>query len=137
MGRGTDAPFEQLGAPVDSLRRLAEFPELEANSRRAFHRRQLYSPRWSLQRRGLRRRQTRNHGRAPRFDSIRIGLEIADALHRLYPERFQVTKLMGLLASQATVDALIQYQSPATIIASWADELAQFRTLRAKYLLYN
>ena len=74
---------------------------------------------------------------AAEFDSIRTGLEIADSLHRLYPERFQVTKLMDLLASQATVDALIRYQPPAAIIASWADDLAQFRTLRAKYLLYN
>jgi uncharacterized protein YbbC (DUF1343 family) len=71
------------------------------------------------------------------FDSIRTGLEIADALHRLYPERFQVTELMDLLASQTTVDALIQYQSPAGIIASWSDDLAQFRSLRAKYLIYD
>jgi hypothetical protein len=44
---------------------------------------------------------------------------------------------MDLLASQTTVDALIAYQPPAAIVASWADDLAQFRTLRAKYLLYN
>ena len=71
------------------------------------------------------------------FDSIRTGLEIADSLHRLYPERFQVTKLMDLLASQSTVDALVQYKAPVAIIASWESELAQFRTLRAKYLLYD
>jgi uncharacterized protein YbbC (DUF1343 family) len=71
------------------------------------------------------------------FDSMRTGLEIADSLHRLYPERFQVTKLMDLLASQSSLNGLIAYQPPATIIASWADDLAQFRTLRAKYLLYN
>jgi uncharacterized protein YbbC (DUF1343 family) len=71
------------------------------------------------------------------FDSIRTGLEIADALHRLYPERFQVTKLMDLLASQATVDAIIQFEAPVSIIASWKSDLDQFRTLRAKYLLYN
>ena len=71
------------------------------------------------------------------FDSIRTGLEIADSLHRLYPERFQVTKLMDLLASQSTVDALIRTKRPRRIIASWASDLAQFRTLRAKYLLYD
>jgi uncharacterized protein YbbC (DUF1343 family) len=71
------------------------------------------------------------------FDSIRTGLEIADALHRLYPERFEVTKLMDLLASQTTVDALIAYQAPSGIIASWDGDLAEFRALRAKYLLYK
>jgi uncharacterized protein YbbC (DUF1343 family) len=71
------------------------------------------------------------------FDSIRTGLEIADSLHRLNPERFEVTKLMDLLASQTTVDGLIAYQPAAGIIASWADDLAQFSALRAKYLLYN
>jgi uncharacterized protein YbbC (DUF1343 family) len=71
------------------------------------------------------------------IDSIRTGLEIADALHRLYPERFEVTKLMDLLASQTTVDALIAYQAPASIIAGWDSDLAEFRALRTKYLLYN
>jgi uncharacterized protein YbbC (DUF1343 family) len=71
------------------------------------------------------------------FDSVRTGMEIADALHRLYPDRFQVTKLMDLLASQATVDAIIQFEAPASIIASWKSDLEQFRTLRAKYLIYD
>jgi hypothetical protein len=44
---------------------------------------------------------------------------------------------MDLLASQTTVDGLIAYQPAAGIIASWADDLAQFSALRAKYLLYN
>ena len=69
--------------------------------------------------------------------NARTGLEIADALHRRYPERFEVTKLMDLLASQTTLDALIAYQAPASIIASWDSELAQFRALRAKYLIYD
>ncbi|MFZ0885389.1 MAG: hypothetical protein WAN14_18450, partial [Candidatus Acidiferrales bacterium] len=71
------------------------------------------------------------------FVSVRVGLEIADALHRLYPERFQITKLTDLLGSQASVDALIAYQSPANIIASWASDLTAFRAMRAKYLIYD
>jgi len=42
-----------------------------------------------------------------------------------------------LLASQTTVDALIAYQAPSGIIASWDGDLAEFRALRAKYLLYK
>ncbi len=66
-----------------------------------------------------------------------VGLEIADALHRLYPLRFQITKLTDLLGSQVTVDGLIDFQSPASIIVSWANDLAAFRALRAKYLIYD
>ncbi len=136
VGRGTDAPFEQLGAPwihSDVLLNSLTARQIPGVSFAAAS----FSPSDGLYKgeacAGVKLAIT---DRAT-FDSIRVGLEIADALHRLYPERFQVTKLMDLLASQTTVDALIQYQAPVTIISSWDNELAQFRTLRAKYLLYN
>jgi uncharacterized protein YbbC (DUF1343 family) len=44
---------------------------------------------------------------------------------------------MDLLASQTTLDALIAYRAPASIVASWDSELEQFRALRAKYLIYD
>ena len=136
VGRGTDAPFEQLGAPwihsdvlLNSLN-SKQIPGMRFTAASFTPSDGLYKGEACA---GVKLEITD----ARAFDSIRTGLEIADSLHRLYPERFQVTKLMDLLASQTTVDALIQYQSPATIIASWADDLAQFRMLRAKYLLYN
>jgi uncharacterized protein YbbC (DUF1343 family) len=136
VGRGTDAPFEQMGAPwihADELLKslnprqapgvrftAASFtPSSGLNSGEACE--------------GVRLEITDRDA----FDSIRVGLEIADALHRLYPLRFQITKLTDLLGSQATVDALIAFQSPASIIASWANDLAAFRALRAKYLIYD
>ena len=136
VGRGTDAPFEQLGAPwihsdvlLNSLN-AKQIPGVRFTAASFTPSEGLYKGETCA---GV--KLEINDGGA--FDSIRTGLEIADSLHRLYPERFQVTKLMDLLASQSTVDALIRYQAPTAIIASWADELAQFRTLRAKYLLYN
>ena len=136
VGRGTDAPFEQLGAPwihsdvlLNSLN-AKQIPGVRFTAASFTPRDGLYKGEACA---GVKLEIT--DGAA--FDSIRSGMEIADSLHRLYPERFQVTKLMDLLASQTTVDALIRYQSPAAIIASWADDLAQFRALRAKYLLYN
>jgi hypothetical protein len=35
------------------------------------------------------------------------------------------------------MDALIAYQAPASIIASWTSDLAQFRAMRARYLIYD
>jgi uncharacterized protein YbbC (DUF1343 family) len=136
VGRGTDAPFEQLGAPwihsdvlINSLN-AKQIPGVRFTAASFAPNDGLYKGEACA---GVKLEIT--DGAA--FDSIRTGLEIADALHRLYPERFQVTELMDLLASQTTVDALIQYQSPAGIIASWSDDLAQFRSLRAKYLIYD
>jgi uncharacterized protein YbbC (DUF1343 family) len=136
VGRGTDAPFEQLGAPwihsdvlLNSLapRQIPGVGFVAAG----------FTPSDGLYKgeacSGVKLTITDRNA----FDSIRTGLEIADALHRLYPERFEVTKLMDLLASQTTLDALIAYRAPASIVASWDSELEQFRALRAKYLIYD
>jgi uncharacterized protein YbbC (DUF1343 family) len=136
VGRGTDQPFEQLGAPwihADVLlaslnsRQIPGVSFVDAS----------FTPSDGLYKgeacAGVKLAITDRDA----FDSIRTGLEIADALHRLYPERFQVTKLMDLLASESTVDAIIRFEAPASIIASWKSDLEQFRAMRAKYLIYN
>jgi uncharacterized protein YbbC (DUF1343 family) len=135
-GRGTDTPFELVGAPWihsdDLLNSLnpRQVPGVRFTAAS-------FTPSGGLYRRdacaGVKLEITDRDA----FVSIRVGLEIADALHRLYPERFQITKLTDLLGSQASVDALIAYQSPASIIASWASDLAAFRAMRAKYLIYD
>ena len=71
------------------------------------------------------------------FDAMRVALEAADALHRSYPDRFDTTKLTVLLGSATTVDALINYVPAIQIIANWSPDLANFKVMRAKYLLYD
>jgi uncharacterized protein YbbC (DUF1343 family) len=136
VGRGTDAPFEQLGAPwihSDVLLSSLNSRQIPGVTFAAAS----FTPSDGLYKgeacAGVKLAITDRDA----FDSIRVGLEIADALHRLDPERFQVTKLMDLLAAQATVDAIIQFEAPASIIAGWKSELDQFRALRAKYLIYD
>jgi uncharacterized protein YbbC (DUF1343 family) len=136
VGRGTDAPFEQVGAPWihsdELLKNLTprQIPGVRFTAASFTPTSGLYSGEACE---GVKLeiidRDT--------FDSIRVGLEIADAMHRLYPLRFQITKLTDLLGSQTTVDALIAFQSPASIIASWTNDLAAFRAMRAKYLIYD
>jgi uncharacterized protein YbbC (DUF1343 family) len=136
VGRGTDAPFEQLGAPwihSDVLLSSLNSRQIPGVTFAAAS----FTPSDGLYKgevcAGVKLAITDRDV----FDSIRAGLEIADALHRLYPERFQVTKLMDLLASQATVDAIIQFEAPTGIIAGWKSDLEQFRALRARYLIYD
>ncbi len=136
VGRGTDAPFEQVGAPWihsdDLLKSLTprQIPGVNFTAAKFTPSSGLYS---GDSCEGVKLQITDRDT----FDSVRVGLEIADALHRLYPERFQITKLTDLLGSQASVDGLIAYQSPASIVASWASDLAAFRVMRAKYLIYD
>ncbi|MGA7190022.1 MAG: DUF1343 domain-containing protein [Candidatus Acidiferrales bacterium] len=136
VGRGTDTPFEVVGAPWihsdDLLNSLnpRQIPGVRFTAASFTPASGLYSGQACA---GVKIEITDRDA----FISVRVGLEIADALHRLYPERFQVTKLTDLLGSQASVDALIAYQSPTGIIASWATDLAAFRPMRAKYLIYD
>ncbi len=65
-----------------------------------------------------------------------MGLEIAEALQRLYPQQFHLEKMIALLGSQSTIERLMRGDEPARIVAGWSGELASFRRMREKYLLY-
>jgi len=71
------------------------------------------------------------------FRSMLMGLEIAEALHKLYPQQFQVEKMVTLLGSQSTVERLERDEAPKAIVAGWDGDLAKFRAMRAKYLIYR
>ena len=68
---------------------------------------------------------------------MRVGLEIADALHRLYPKNFELEKIVLLLGSKSTVERLALGDSPEAVIRDWTPDLDKFRAVREKYLLYD
>jgi len=135
-GRGTDTPFEILGAPWVRADAFAA----------ALNRRRIpgvsfapaeFTPSSDLYRgqvcRGVR---IALKGRGS-FRSIRTGLEIADVLHRMYAEHFDLEKINDLLGSRSTIDRLKRGGAPADIVASWSPDLEKFREMRQKYLLYR
>jgi uncharacterized protein YbbC (DUF1343 family) len=65
-----------------------------------------------------------------------MGLEIAALLHKLYPDHFQLEKMIELVGSKEAIDRMGKGEGPARVVMSWADALDAFRKLRAKYLLY-
>jgi uncharacterized protein YbbC (DUF1343 family) len=71
------------------------------------------------------------------FRSMSMGLEIADVLHRMYPNDFRLEDIITLLGSQSTVDRLTRGDAPEDIVAGWSADLDKFRKMRAKYLLYD
>ena len=136
VGRGTDTPFEQIGAPwIDG-------PELarELNTRRL--------P-------GVRVYPLRFSPHSSRFAGelcegvffivtdrdavrpVRLGLEVAAALYRLYGDRFDLDAVARLLGSRATLARLRAGDPPWEIAAGWAEGEAAWRRLRVPYLLYD
>jgi uncharacterized protein YbbC (DUF1343 family) len=70
------------------------------------------------------------------LDAPELGLEIASALHRLYPDEFKLAALDGLVRNKATLEALDTGEDPRRIAEDWQDALESFKTVRSKYLLY-
>jgi len=136
VGRGTDAPFEFLGAPWI---RADEF--LAALSRRKIPGVSFAPARFTPSEdpysgqscEGM----TINITDRDALGSVRMGLEILDVLRRMYPTYFHVPSTIALLGSQSTIDHLARGESPADIVAGWSGDLGKFRQMREKYLLYD
>jgi uncharacterized protein YbbC (DUF1343 family) len=136
VGRGTQTPFEEFGAPWLNGEEVAA----------ALNERYLPGVRFSAQPfipvAGLYSGQ-RCGGVAIRVTdrftvrSMRVGLEIAALLQKLYPKQFDAEKLLLLLGNAETVQQLAAGVSPEKIIASWAPALTAFDAVRRKYFLYK
>lgn len=69
--------------------------------------------------------------------SMRLGLEIAEILQKLYPKEFDTDKLVGLLGNTDTVQQIKDGVAPEKIVANWSSSLASFDQVRRKYFLYK
>jgi uncharacterized protein YbbC (DUF1343 family)/CubicO group peptidase (beta-lactamase class C family) len=136
VGRGTDTPFEQLGAP------WIKGPELAAalNSRAVPGVR--FYPVSFTPVAGAKLGGQACQGvfiivtDRERLRSVRLGLEVASALSRLYGPQFKLEDASYLLGSQSAIARIRAGDDPAAIASSWAGDEAKWRLTRAKYLLY-
>jgi uncharacterized protein YbbC (DUF1343 family) len=122
VGRGTDAPFERIGAEWVHGVELAEF----LNAR--------YIP-------GVRVYPTQSGVRfvitnRDRFDSIRLGLEVASALHKLYPGKIDFELSKQLIGNRKVIDALKAGDDPRVIEQGLMNDIAAFMNRRRPFLLY-
>jgi uncharacterized protein YbbC (DUF1343 family) len=67
---------------------------------------------------------------------VRVGLEIASAIYRLYPAQFKLLAAVRLFGSRDTLARIAAGDDPASIAATWAQAESRWRSLRSKYLLY-
>jgi uncharacterized protein YbbC (DUF1343 family) len=135
VGRGTDTPFEQIGAPwVDGPRLAAELNGRGLPGIRFYP--VSFTPassKYAGERcRGVSMIVTDRAALRP----VRVGLEIAAALARLHGRQFDPAETWRLYGVRSQLDDVIGGTDPAAVSATWAVGEARWRTLRARYLLY-
>jgi uncharacterized protein YbbC (DUF1343 family) len=69
--------------------------------------------------------------------SMRMGVEIAATLQKLYPKHFDPEKLLLLVGNSDTIQQLQAGAAPEKIAASWSAALTAFDQIRRKYFLYK
>ena len=135
VGRGTDAPFEVIGAPFIDDRQLAhEMNELGLSGIRFIPER--FTPTASVFKGeecgGVRMIVTDRETLRP----VQLGLALGHALHRLHPQDFSLEKFNRLLLDQPSIDSLKEGRSWQDIEKPWNDASAAFATRRQSFLLY-
>jgi uncharacterized protein YbbC (DUF1343 family) len=135
VGRGTDTPFEQVGAPwIDGVQ-LAD-----ALNGRAVPGVKFYPVRFTPTSSKHANKECQGvfmviTDRAA-LRPVRVGVEIASALARMYPSEYQLDAAARLFGSRAALARIKSGDDPAVIAASFGAAEARWRLLRAKYLLY-
>ena len=135
VGRGTDTPFELVGAPWIDAAALAGYLNARVTDGVRFVPVN-FTPtasNYANQSCGGVNIIVSNR---EALDSPELGLEIAAALEHLYPNDFKIAGIDALMRNKATLDALTAGEDPRRIAENWQDALKNFETVRAKYLLY-
>jgi len=135
VGRGTDTPFERIGAPwMDGLALAAALNDAKLDGVRFVpiqftpdatkHKNELCSgvyvmlTDWAA------------------FDPLETGIELALAIRRLHPKSWDPKRWNWLLCNAATAQAVLDGQPRAEITATWQEGLRAFAPRRASALLY-
>jgi uncharacterized protein YbbC (DUF1343 family)/CubicO group peptidase (beta-lactamase class C family) len=136
VGRGTDTPFELLGAPWINAGELAKYLNTRDISGVRFVPVN-FTPSASTY--AGQKCQGVNVILVERnaFDAPELGVELASALRKLYPDQFHMERMIDLLVNQSTYDAISKGEDPRRIGEDWREPLEKFQQLRQRYLIYK
>jgi uncharacterized protein YbbC (DUF1343 family)/CubicO group peptidase (beta-lactamase class C family) len=135
VGRGTDAPFEQIGADWIHGAELAQFlngrsiPGVRAYATRFepassnFKGKAIEGVRFVIVNRD-------------QFNAVRLGLELAYALQKLYPGKIDFESCRLLIGNRKTIEAIKSGADPRSIEQDLEPEIQSFLARRRPYLLY-
>ncbi len=136
VGRGTDTPFEIVGAPyIDDLVFTAELNKAKLPGVRFVPVR--FTPTYST----FKDQECGGaaiviHNRE-KLQAVDVGIVIALTAQRLYPGHYALDKTRTLLREPATHEAIKAGASLGYIKSQWKSELDQFKKRRERYLLYK
>ncbi len=136
VGRGTDTPFEVVGAPwIDGVKLAAALNAKRLPGVRFVPVR--FTPRASVH-------MGKECGGINivitdrmRFEPITTGLEIASQLLTNFPKEYQVERFIRLLANEQIFTGLKGGSEGRALRQIWEDDLSRFRAVRRKYLIYQ
>src|SRR5437667_1354784 len=136
VGRGTDTPFEVIGAPyVDDVKLAAELNRAGLPGVRFVPIR--FTPRSSVfkdkQCGGVSIVVTERDA----LKAVDVGIVLALTLQRLYPNDFALEKVQRLLQHQPTIDAIKVGKTLAEIKQLWATDLEEFKKRREHVWSYR
>lgn len=136
VGRGTDSPFEIIGAPYIDARQLAgklkahPLPGVEFESTQ-------FTPKSSKFAKQLCQGVKISFSQHKDYQPLDVGLVLARTLLELYPEDFDPKHhLNTLLLHPPSVEALSKQSSLAEIRKLWQPGLQHFIKRRSRYLIY-
>lgn len=136
VGRGTDTPFELVGAPWIKSKELSAYMNARGISGVRFVPIS-FTPTSSIYSgqvcQGVNIVLTDRNG----LDGPELGMELAAALHKLYPNDWKIEKIQDLLVNQSVYDALVAGQDPRRIAQDWQEGLEKFQAIRLRYLIYK
>ena len=135
VGRGTGTPFEQIGAPwIDGVQLAAALNASDLAGVRFYP--VSFTPEASKFAgetcQGVFILVTDRQALRP----VRLGLEIASILHRLYPDKYRLEAEKNLLGSETALIQILAGENPAGIVKTWQADETHWRQLRRPYLLY-
>jgi uncharacterized protein YbbC (DUF1343 family)/CubicO group peptidase (beta-lactamase class C family) len=136
VGRGTDTPFELVGAPWIKSRELAAYLNVRGIAGVRFVP-ITFTPTASnyagQKCEGANVVLTERNA----LDAPELGIELAAALRTLYPVDFKIERMAELLVNQAAYDGITSGKDPRRIAQDWQEELKKFESVRQKYLIYK
>jgi len=136
VGRGTDTPFEVVGAPWIKGGKFAAYMNGRSIQSVRFVP-VVFTP--SASNYAGERCEGVNLILLDRntLEAPELGIELASALHKLYPNDFKLEKMSDLLVNQSVLEAIGAGEDPRRIAEDWRERLEEFLHVREKYLLYK
>ncbi len=135
VGRGTDLPFELVGAPWVDGSKLAEY----------LNQRQIPGARFAAT--DFTPASSKYAGQACRgvritladrdaLDSPLLGVELMSALLKLFPSDYKLERTSDLVTNERVMEGVTAGRDPRVIADDWQADVQKFIQTRKKYLLY-